>query len=286
MVRSAGQISLARPGVFIDHSGHVSGSRPVAVEHGPRRLAVTAGWPDGVPGADPLVPGCAQCWRILLTDLDEEALAVLAQELVPAERERAGRFRRFEDLRRFIVGRAGLRSLLRGAAGREPVITDGDHGKPAWSDSPYEFNIAHSGDVVLIALSASLPVGVDVELVRPISDMVRIWRHSFHACEIADLESLPPDEAVVGFFRCWTRKEAVAKALGLGLSLPLDSFCVSCRPENKVRILVEPNAEAEGWTLRDLAPAAGFAAAFAAPVCDLAVTCRTLWLDPIDRWPR
>ena len=93
-------------------------------------------------------------------------------------------------------------------------------GKPYLAQYPgVQFNLSHSGPWGVCALSGA-PVGVDVELVRPLRQNVA--RRFFTAGEQAYLEQCPERE----FFRLWTRKESFIKALGKGLTLPLDCFSV------------------------------------------------------------
>ena len=235
-----------------------------------------AGWPRREPVAGVPAPGLVQCWRIVVSSLDPADLGGLSQDLDPLEHARAGRFHRFEDRRRFIAGRVGIRRLLSAALGSAPVLSSDGFGKPFCADRSVEFNISHSGDVVLVALAAGFQVGIDVERQDPISDMAATWRRNFHPGEVAELDRLDKDEALFGFLRCWTRKEAVSKALGVGLSMALDSFQVSTRAGEPPRLLTLPPDMDTRWSLRDLHPAAGYTAAFAAPVQDLTITCATL----------
>ena len=93
-------------------------------------------------------------------------------------------------------------------------------GKPYLKDWPgVQFNLSHSGGWGVCAVSAA-PVGVDVELCRPLKQEVA--KRFFTATEQGFLARRPPEE----FFRLWTRKESFTKALGKGLTLPLDSFSV------------------------------------------------------------
>jgi 4'-phosphopantetheinyl transferase len=106
---------------------------------------------------------------------------------------------------------------------------------------------------------------VDVEQVRPLEDMTKVSSHFFSREESEELLSLPPDERERAFFLCWTRKEAYVKAVGNGLSIPLDSFRVTLRPGEPSRFLHLDHdvSAAQAWTLHDLEMANGYAAALA-----------------------
>ena len=198
----------------------------------------------------------------------EDCISTLSDD----ERERASRFR-FEHLTTaFTLSRGILRVLLGRYLAIEPAhvrFAYGTRGKPrlAFPESPLEFNLAHSGRFAAYAFAVGCELGVDIEEVRPISDQESIVRRFFspEECEEwLELDSSQRDEA---FFRCWTRKEAYIKALGDGLSMPLDSFRVSLRPEVPASLIHADGdpAAASDWSLWSLTPADGYAGSLAVP---------------------
>jgi 4'-phosphopantetheinyl transferase len=113
--------------------------------------------------------------------------------------------------------------------------------------------------------------------------MPAIAHHFFAASETSKLKMLPERERERSFSRCWTRKEAYAKACGDGLSAPLDSFSVTLGPEEPAR-LVEisgSTSQAAAWTLVDLSPSAEFEAALAYRDAEPPLRM-TLLLDPSE----
>jgi 4'-phosphopantetheinyl transferase len=222
----------------------------------------------------------AECWSIAIDEIDETGIRELSALLDDAERSRAARFRRAEDRRRHVIARCAVRVVLAAALGRragELRFVTGDAGKPALVDGALEFNLSHSGAFVVIAVSESVPIGIDVEEIRPMPDRDAVARHYFHPGEVADLRSLTEPEATFAFFRCWTRKEAVSKALGLGLGLALDDYCVSCLPWEAARLReMAGDAAPDRWSIRDLTLGKGYAAAVAAPVASLELIHRSL----------
>jgi 4'-phosphopantetheinyl transferase len=189
--------------------------------------------------------------------------------LASDEMDRAERFR-FAHLRwSFILTRGALRILLgryMNAAPRDIQFSYGSKGKPALrADHRLQFNASHSGDVALFAFTMDCEIGVDVEAIRPMPDMEDVAKRFFCAEETAELMSLPPDQREQGFFLCWTRKEAYIKATGDGLSTPLDAFRVTLLPGAAAGMIhLERNLiAAQAWTLQDLSPAPGYAAALA-----------------------
>jgi 4'-phosphopantetheinyl transferase len=134
-------------------------------------------------------------------------------------------------------------------------FSSGSHGKPAlaaqFMDSALEFNLSHSGDLALIGWAWRRAVGVDIEVWRSVSDEAALARRFFSAREHAAYEALPLTQRMEGFFNCWTRKEAYVKAVGRGLSLPLDSFDVSLEAGRAARLLRASEIANDGrqWSL-------------------------------------
>lgn len=100
-------------------------------------------------------------------------------------------------------------------------------GKPYIEEGPV-FNASHSGEWFALAITGSgAEIGVDIEHIHPLDDMLSMARHFFAPAEVERLLAIPESERTRAFFECWTRKEAVIKATGEGVSRPLDSFEVA-----------------------------------------------------------
>lgn len=215
--------------------------------------------------------------EIVVASLTQEPAAVRASAslLSSAERERASRFAFVRDACRFIVGRARLRQLLGAKLGKRPEavrLVYGTHGKPALADAgqaPLHFTLSHCDDLAVYALSSGGEVGIDVEAVTPLPDADLIVSHFFSPREQAAYRALDRSDRPLGFFHCWTRKEAFIKALGGGLSHPLDSFDVSLAPGAPAELLRHAPEPGDGrrWRLDSFVPAPGFVAAIAAEEC-------------------
>lgn len=193
-------------------------------------------------------------------------LAAFERDLDDPERGRADRFRTAALRAAFVIGRGLLRSMLAGLTGVQPGrlrFDYGGHGKPrlAGRAGP-RFNLSHSGGAALYAFCADRELGVDLERESPLDDHESIARRFFSPAEAAELASLPARERLAAFYRCWTRKEAYLKARGEGLGFPLERFAVSLRPAQPPRL----HAPADGrrWSLHDVAPGPGYAAALVA----------------------
>lgn len=187
------------------------------------------------------------------------------------ERERAARFHFERDRQHYCATRAVLRILL-GAyletSPRDLGFQYSDKGKPALAlrheGCGIAFNASHSGDFALLGFTRRSHIGVDIEKIRDDFDTASIARRFFSAREQDELSRLPADQQHQAFFRCWTRKEAFIKALGEGLSHPLNQFDVSLGSSGRVSLTTRPEPEeAEHWWLQAVEPGPGYAAAFA-----------------------
>ncbi len=190
------------------------------------------------------------------------------------ERARASRFK-VEDIRNsFIVSRGFLRTILGDALGIAPEsisFGEGEHGKPFLEDahatSDIQFNVSHSGDVFLYAVSRGRTVGVDVEKKKKDVSVEKLARRYFAAGEARSLiEETPSEERLDSFYRCWTRKEAYLKAKGTGLTTKLHAFQVTFLPGAPPAML---HTEVEGedpatWKVFDVPVPDGYVAALVA----------------------
>jgi 4'-phosphopantetheinyl transferase len=203
--------------------------------------------------------------RVVRLLLDGPAAADDFDLLCALERERAARFVFEIHRRRFVAARASLRRVLGHCLDRDPAglaFDYTDRGRPILRASPpdFDFNLAHSGDLALLALS-SRRVGVDVEQLRDMANALAIARRFFSPREVAALKRLPEDERRHGFFNAWTRKEALIKAVGAGLGA-LEQTEVSLAPDEVPAVLGAPGG-AEAWQLFALEPSPGFVGAVA-----------------------
>ena len=188
--------------------------------------------------------------------------------LDPAERDRATRFKSHADRARFVGRRAALRAIVAaytGAAPQAVALQRNAHGKPVLGASDLALNTSHSDAIAVIALGRCETIGVDVERLRAHDYDEAVAEHVFTRSERAALADLEPADRVRRFFTFWTCKEAVVKALGQGLSVPLDSFEIALGPGERPEIgrWNVPGAAAKRLQLCCFEPAAGYVGALA-----------------------
>lgn len=219
-------------------------------------------------------------WRAALEDSASWAQS-LGHLLSSDEWERAHRFLFERDRHNFINSRAFLRLLTGRYLHMEPSRLEfgySSKGKPfvvGARDMDLRFNLSHSHGMALYAFTCGREVGIDLEHISETIETDDIAGHFFSPTEVGALRALPQELQRRGFFACWTRKEAYIKALGDGLSVPLDGFSVSLNPgESTVLLYVETDPEESSrWSLLELSPGSGYAAALAVEGRDGQLRC-------------
>jgi len=212
--------------------------------------------------------------HVWCASLDQSASLVqqLATTLSADEQLRADRFRFEQHRQHFIIGRGVLRAILGRYMNIEPSQLQfcySPHGKPALADADttgmLQFNLSHSGGVALYAVACERQIGIDIERLRPFSELEQIAKRFFSNREYEELRALSPSQQHDAFFRYWTLKEAYVKATGQGLSLALNQFEVSLASRESAVVLKTPvdSQEASHWSLKELSPGHGYVAAIA-----------------------
>jgi 4'-phosphopantetheinyl transferase len=180
---------------------------------------------------------------------------------------RADRFHFPIHSNRYLTSRFALRAILGSYLRLSPgelVFEYTRFGKPLLpamlNPQNYTFNVSHSQDLGVLAISHHETVGIDVEAIREDFGGEEVAESNFAPAEFRELLSLSMQDRPQGFFNCWTRKEAYVKALGAGLQIPLDSFEVSLRPSEPAAFLRGPGP---AWRLLSFSPAPNFQGAVA-----------------------
>ena len=231
-----------------------------------------------------LAAGEVHVWSLPL-DIDQSALASVAEFLSPEERTRADRFRFEVHRNRFAVGRGLLRVILGRYCDLSPErlrFRYGPNGKPELTPDAgirraggaLHFNLAHSEGVGVLAVTQTAPVGVDVEQVRRLQEFKELVSRFFSVREAAEFSRVPWEQQPAAFFNLWTRKEALLKATGEGIGHSLNRVEVSLLPGEPARVLSLPAgkwADCE-WSLVELAVSPACAAALALPVPNIVVS--------------
>jgi 4'-phosphopantetheinyl transferase len=210
-------------------------------------------------------------WKISL-EIPDRQLEQLRSVLCAEEISRAESFHFENDRRHFIAARGFLRVVVADYIGTAPSavrFSYNEFGKPGLDGMgaipDFKFNLSHSGGLALIAVAMARDVGVDIERIDDSVNVGEVAEHFFSPVELATLTALPPPQRILGFFNCWTRKEAYIKARGMGLSIALDSFDVSLTPGARSDlIMTETSSGALVWKIEKLEVDQGFAAAIAA----------------------
>ena len=212
----------------------------------------------------------------------ERLTALLSQE----ERERGSRFVRREHADWFHVAHGRLRELLSSYLGVPPgeiVFARDGHGKPRIASPATEisFNLSHS-DAVAAAVVATTEVGIDLEGVRDLDNPAEI-EGALAPGEQQALAAFEGRTRLEAFYRCWTRKEALIKAIGSGLGTPLESFevPVTAVPEVHVALNLPAPMSPPAWRVVSFEPRPEFIGAVAIPRDPAIDRCGIRWRT----WP-
>ena len=212
------------------------------------------------------LPAIVDLWIAALCTRSNSSVVLLSSdELARAERFQTNLLR---DL--YISRRSTLRQILCTYANipaRNLVFQYGLNGKPFLPGRPHlHFNTSHSHQpqgLLVCAVCLHFEIGVDIEHIRPIEDLKFIVRHFFAPAEQARLAGLAAAFQMRSFFECWTRKEAVIKATGEGITRKLDSFEVSFGPNVKPKMLRFEQDDSPAWHIESFEPAPGYVGAIA-----------------------
>ncbi len=208
-----------------------------------------------------LTAGEVHVWLMSLNPFPGRMMEFL-DALGEEERKRASRFQFECDRGRYVAAHGQLRKILSRYVGEEPDALRfrlGICGKPALIDSRILFNLSHSRDLAMCAISSCIPVGIDLEYIREGIHVLEISEEFFAPGEFSRIVALRGREQSEQFFRIWTAKEAYLKATGEGLSRAADSFELNfdeygspCGVRNQFE-----------WYLSEISAPGGFKAALA-----------------------
>lgn len=202
-----------------------------------------------------------------------------------SERERWNRFQSPRVKGEFLAGKAMARRILGLALGlgaRDVRFTHNAKGKPELADGPFAFNLSHSHGWALFALTPSGRIGVDIERVRPVTDLMDLARRYFTPVEVGAIGMADSSAQLDLFYRVWTRKEAFIKAHGLGVAYGLDRVAVSTDQEVKPHFArLGEGEDPLAWSLEHLEPAPGYVGALACDtrLADLMLVHCLDWMD-------
>ena len=206
-------------------------------------------------------------WHASLDPVPEQ-LEYLQSVLSVDEQKRSQKFRFWRHKRRFMAGRGILRVLLGRYLKMDPeeiYLQYNEYGKPYLPVGNPQFNLANCRDLALYVFCLNADIGVDLECIRSIEDVSGIASRFFSPSENAVLKSAPTDQQLELFFTYWTLKEAYIKAVGQGLSYPLDSFEISITEKDGDRVfqIGRNNELLPNWSLFSLKSETGCAEAVA-----------------------
>ena len=198
---------------------------------------------------------------------DVSELHRCARLLSATESERAGLLKSDLVKNRYIAGRGVLRDILGGYLDVDPAdvqIATGEQGKPVLADGALElrFNLSHVDDLLVLAVTTGVEVGVDCERIETAKPIHAIARLAFSQREQEELSALSVPQQIQAFYRCWVRQEACMKGCGRGFAVPGNSFDVPvCLEKLPMQTLIHCNQSF--WHVQDVVVPENYCAAVA-----------------------
>jgi 4'-phosphopantetheinyl transferase len=218
-----------------------------------------------------LESGKIELWTSFLHEIVEDRLLDQYKDLLaPEERVQQVRFHFERDQHRYLITRALVRVVLSKYCEIEPkdwVFNKGSHGKPVIGNNHASamglfFNISHTNGVVIVGVAREPSLGVDVENLDRRKPSLGIAETFFAPAEVEVLRELSDLDQQRRFYEYWTLKESYIKAVGLGLSIPLDKFSFSFPTASTIQLTLADNPEhADQWHFWQFQPASGYMAA-------------------------
>jgi 4'-phosphopantetheinyl transferase len=201
--------------------------------------------------------------HVFLLKLDVFNYEELFSCLTTEEQSRANKLRIDDKRKQFVITRGLLKKILSIISNKEPKAISllyEEHGKPytniKYNKKNIEFNVSHSGDYALIAISLDNKVGVDIEKINIKIDNLSLSNRFFSEIEKNALLELESDKQLDAFYQTWVKKESFIKAVGKGVAFGLDKFSVPINNDNQtMKVIVseeEPNGSAENWYCQKL----------------------------------
>jgi 4'-phosphopantetheinyl transferase len=237
-------------------------------------------WQQAIPGAS-IRFNQVQVWRVSL-NISERQRAGMLGMLSADEVARAGRFYFEKDRNRFIAARGMLRKILGLYLGENPHrirFAYTPKGKPVlgtdFGCDALRFNLSHAGSYALYGFTRGRNVGIDLECIRYDIAVDPIVQRFFSPGEIRSLAGIKGEKRQEEFFRYWTRKEALLKAMGEGLAFPMEQCNVSLISGKLFSPVTLPGEKRETpyWYVQDVFPGNGYAAAIAIEGGDCDLSC-------------
>ncbi len=175
-------------------------------------------------------------WNMDLNSINNPNRKILKEILSQEELERASKFKFDIDRERFICGSAILRIFIYMYSNISPKSISFEHnkyGKPEIAKEQNKFNLhfnmSHSQGMLCVGFIRDEPIGVDIEVIKPIKDFLDVANNFFSDSEIQQLKTFSEEKSMEGFYTCWTGKESFIKFSGEGLSYPLKDFDVQIK---------------------------------------------------------
>jgi len=214
-------------------------------------------WTTG-PASPILQAGDLHLWRLKFDDLKDH-FKLFQQILSSDELTKAHQYHFTADQEKYIIGRAATREILSRYLKTTPasiIFSYNNFGKPYLNNTDLHFNVSHTKSTLLLAITKGHPIGIDIEDCQPKLNFLSVAKTFCNDTEYQKLLSIETAHLNLAFYRCWTRKEAVLKAIGHGLFFPLDALEVTFLPQETAhgKNLSHTDYPESSWEIIEIIP--------------------------------
>lgn len=214
------------------------------------------------------------CFKAEFEANDPSFRESLLPKLSPENREKVLRLRKIQDQNRSIISCTILDLMLKQFGCDMSQLETNEFGKPYLNHHALEFNLSHSGNIVLLAISSFYPIGVDVEKIEVLDDYDSFMQ-IFHSSEITHFQTIKREKNDFELMKIWTHKEAISKALGLGLQIDMNMISLN-HNDGVVKMNTIPSRFPQAWSLHTLHPSHGYIGAIAVPCSECEIHTYTI----------
>jgi 4'-phosphopantetheinyl transferase len=220
------------------------------------------------------------CFKAQFEANDPSIRESLLPKLSQVNRGNVLHLKKIQDQNRSIISRILLEQILKHFGCNMNQLETNEYGKPFLNNHAFEFNLSHSGDVVLLAISSQHPIGVDIEKIEIVEDFDS-FTPILHPSELSYFQTIKKQKDCFELMKLWTHKEAISKALGLGFQLDINKIALN-QNNGIMKINAIPSIFPQEWSLQTLYPSDNYIGAIAVPFPECEISTFTIEISQLN----
>jgi 4'-phosphopantetheinyl transferase len=220
------------------------------------------------------------CFKAQFDANDPSIRESLLPKLSEVNRGNVLLLKKIQDQNRSIISRILLELILKQFGCNMNQLETNEYGKPFLNHHAFQFNLSHSGDIVLLAISTHHPIGVDIEKIEIVEDFDS-FIPILHSSELTYFQAIKREKNYFELMKLWTHKEAISKALGLGFQLDINKIALN-QNNGMMKIDTIPSMFPQEWSLHTLNPSDNYVGAVAAPFPECEICTYTIEISQLN----